>query len=118
VSIKVIIIGAVGLVLAFVLFKKLIGGSRVASPVVLEKIKSGAKIVDVRTVEEYRDGAYPGSVNIPLAELNQRLTEIPKDKPVVLYCQSGARSASAARLLKKAGYSDVTNAGGLSDMPR
>ena len=86
--------------------------------IVLEKIKAGAAIVDVRDPEEFRDGAYPGSVNIPLSELKKRLSEIPKDKPVVLYCQSGARSAAAARLLKKAGYTEVINAGGLSDMPR
>lgn len=89
-----------------------------ASKLVVDKIKSGAKVIDVRTPEEFRDGAYPGSVNIPLAELDKRLKEIPKDIPVIVYCQSGARSASAARVLKKAGYTDVINAGGLSDMPR
>ena len=89
-----------------------------ASSIVIEKIKSGAKIVDVRSAEEFRDGAYPGAVNIPLNELSRRLGEIPKDKPVVLYCMSGARSASAARVLKQAGFPDVVNAGGLSDMPR
>jgi phage shock protein E len=86
--------------------------------IVLDKIKSGAEVVDVRTPEEFREGAYPGCINIPLADLNKRLGEIPKDKSVVLYCQSGARSAAAARTLKKAGYIDVINAGGLSDMPR
>jgi phage shock protein E len=39
------------------------------------------------------------------------------NKPIVLYCASGARSAYAAKLLRSAGYTDVTNAGGLSDMP-
>jgi phage shock protein E len=117
-SINLIIIGAIAIALALLLVKRLIGGSQMANKVVLEKIKSGAKIVDVRTPEEFRDGAYPGSVNIPLADLNKRLGEIPKDKPVVLYCQSGARSAAAARTLKKSGYTDIINAGGLSNMPR
>lgn len=84
-----------------------------------EKIKAGARVVDVRTPDEFADGAYPGAVNIPLAALLARLPELePKDRPVVLYCASGARSAQAARLLKQAGFVDVVNAGGLDDMPR
>jgi phage shock protein E len=109
---------AVVLLIAFLVVRKLLIGEKMAVKIVLEKIQSGATVIDVRTPEEYRDGAYPGSVNIPLADLNGRLGEIPKDKPVVVYCQSGARSAAAARALKKAGYPDVVNAGGLSDMPR
>jgi rhodanese-related sulfurtransferase len=88
-----------------------------ANPV-LEKIKNGAKILDVRTPDEFREGAYPNAVNIPVNELASRLAEVPKDKPVVLYCASGARSSLGARLLKQAGYADVLNAGGLWDMPR
>lgn len=85
---------------------------------VKQKIEAGAKIVDVRTPEEFRDGGYPGAVNIPLQVLGARMNEIPKDKAVVLYCASGGRSGMAARQLKQAGYADVTNAGGLGDMPR
>lgn len=88
-----------------------------ATSVVLEKIRAGAKVVDVRTQEEYRDGAYAGAINIPLGELPNRLAELQTDKPVVLYCASGARSARGARLLKSAGFGDVINAGGLADMP-
>ena len=112
------ILVAIAIVVALLIIKHLLGGGKMPANIVLEKIKSGAKIIDVRTPEEFRDGAYPGAVNIPLSELGQRLSEISKDKPVVLYCQSGARSASAARKLKQAGYTDVINAGGLSDMPR
>lgn len=84
---------------------------------ILDKIKNGARIIDVRTVDEFMDGAYPGAVNIPVAELGGRLSEIPKDASVVLYCASGGRSAMAARMMKQAGYADVVNAGGLGDMP-
>jgi len=50
--------------------------------------------------------------------LQARMKELePKDRPIVLYCASGARSALAARILKAAGWTDVTNAGGLWDMP-
>ena len=82
-----------------------------------EKIQAGATVVDVRTPDEFRDGAYRGALNIPLGELTRRLGEIPKDKAVVLYCASGARSAKATRMLKEAGFTDVVNAGGLGDMP-
>ena len=85
---------------------------------VLDKIKAGATVVDVRTPEEFADGAYPGALNIPVNELGSRAGEIPKGKPVVLYCASGARSAFAARVLKANGWADVVNAGGLDDMPR
>jgi phage shock protein E len=86
---------------------------------VKEMIKSGAKIIDVRTEGEFADGSYPGAVNIPLNGLAARLGEVgPKDGLIVLYCASGARSAQAARLLKQSGYTNVTNAGGLDDMPR
>jgi phage shock protein E len=117
-SIRSWIVGAIVVVVAWFIMKYLLGGGKMPANIVLEKIKSGAKIVDVRSPEEFQDGAYPGAVNIPLQQLSQRMGEIPKDKPVVLYCLSGARSASAARTLKKAGYTDVINAGGLGDMPR
>jgi len=89
-----------------------------ASSTVREKIGAGARVVDVRTPDEFRDGAYKGAVNIPLQGLAARMGELePKDAPVVLYCASGARSAQAARMLKAAGFADVVNAGGLDDMP-
>lgn len=83
-----------------------------------QKIKAGAAVVDVRSTDEYADEHFPKALNIPVNELSARAAEIgPKDKPVVLYCASGARSAMGARILKSLGYADVTNAGGLSDMP-
>jgi phage shock protein E len=105
-------------VVAWLLFTRLRGGRKVPSHLVLEKIKAGAKVVDVRSPEEFRGGAYPGAVNIPVQALASRMGEIPKDRPVVLYCASGGRSGVAAQLLARAGYADVTNAGGLGDMPR
>ncbi len=79
-----------------------------------EKIAAGARVVDVRTVAEFRDGAYPGAINIPLSLIPLKMKELePKDKPIVLYCASGARSGQAARLLSAAGFIDVVNAGGL-----
>jgi phage shock protein E len=89
-----------------------------AGNIVEEKIKAGALVVDVRTEDEFADEAFPGAVNIPVGELQARMKELePKDRPLVLYCASGARSALAARILKAAGWTDVINAGGLWDMP-
>jgi phage shock protein E len=85
---------------------------------VKKRIAAGATIVDERSPAEFRAGAYPGAINIPLQELGRRVAEIESDRPVVLYCASGMRSSSAAAFLKKAGFTDVVNAGGLADMPR
>jgi phage shock protein E len=90
-----------------------------AGNTVKDKIAAGARIIDVRTPAEFADGAYPGALNIPLAILPARMSELePKTKPIVLYCASGARSGQAMRLLKQNGFTDVINAGGLDDMPR
>ena len=98
---------------AAVLLLKLVLSRRTPAAVVAEKIKAGATVVDVRSEGEFRGGAYRGALNVPLQQLSSKLHRIPKDRPVVVYCASGNRSAVAVRLLKKAGYADVSNAGGL-----
>jgi phage shock protein E len=109
---------AIAALAAYLLTKRLRGEKKMPSSMVSEKIKAGATIVDVRTPGEFADEAYPKAKNIPLAVLPARMGELePKDRPIVLYCASGARSAQASRLLKQAGFSDVINAGGLEDMP-
>lgn len=85
---------------------------------VMKKIRNGALVVDVRTPEEYASGHYPGAVNIPLAEIEARLAEFGDVKrPIVVYCRSGNRSARARAILEAHGFRDVTNGGGLRDMP-
>jgi phage shock protein E len=89
-----------------------------AGNTIKDKIAAGARVVDVRSPAEFKDGSYPGAINIPLMLLPVRMKELePRDKPIVLFCASGARSGQGARLLKQAGFTDVTNAGGLDDMP-
>jgi phage shock protein E len=83
-----------------------------------DKIAAGARVIDVRTPAEFKDGAYKGAINIPLATLPARMHELePRTSPIVLYCASGARSGQGARFLKQNGFTDVINAGGLDDMP-
>ena len=71
----------------------------------------GALIVDVRTSGEFASGAAPGSLNIPLDQLPQRMGELDRTKPIILCCASGARSGYAQRFLQQAGYPEVYNAG-------
>ncbi len=103
--------------LAAVLLLKLLLSRRAPAEVVSEKIRAGATVVDVRSEAEFQGGAYRGALNVPLQVLSSKLDRIPKDRPVVVYCASGSRSAFAVRLLKKAGYADVYNAGGLHHLP-
>jgi len=71
----------------------------------------GGLVVDVRSVAEYTDVHAPGSLNLPLHLLPVLATErIPKDRPLLLCCASGARSAMAAEYLKPQGY-EVYNLG-------
>jgi rhodanese-related sulfurtransferase len=74
------------------LFKEAIGDSQ-----------KKAVILDVRAASEAKAGAIENSLNIPLDELEQRLAELPKDKPVYVYCGTGARAEMAYNVLKKAG---------------
>jgi phage shock protein E len=89
--------------------------SDVSSADARKMVESGASLVDVRSPEEYRAGHIDGAVNIPVGELDRRMGEIPKDRGVVLYCQSGMRSARAASLLRDAGFSHVHNLGGMGN---
>lgn len=74
-------------------------------------------IVDVRTIEEFEDGAYPGAINIPLDELQMKINELGNtSREITLYCASGARSAYGQRMLMQMGFANVTNGGGLSAM--
>jgi rhodanese-related sulfurtransferase len=78
-------------------------------------VEGGALLVDVRTPEEFTAAHLPGAVNIPVQELDRRMGELgPREKPVVLYCRSGSRSARAARMLEAAGYSTVHDLGAMS----
>jgi phage shock protein E len=82
------------------------------------KIEAGALVVDVRTPAEFSAGAYPGAINIPVDQVEKRLSEFgDRKRPVVLYCRSGHRAGLAKTVLEKNGFSDVTNGGGLKDMP-
>jgi rhodanese-related sulfurtransferase len=73
-----------------------------------EELKSlldeGAQLVDVRAEHEWEVGRIAGAKHLPLAELSERVGEIDRDRPVVLYCRGGNRSTMAAEALAAAGY--------------
>lgn len=82
---------------------------------ILHHIQQGIHFIDVRTAAEYEEGHVGGSLNLPLDELQERIEEeVPdKNEVVILYCRSGNRSAQAASLLSKMGYSVLLDAGGI-----
>ena len=79
---------------------------------VKEYMDKGAVIIDVRTVGEFREGHIKNSKNIPLGNIFSKVNEIKRlEKPVIVCCRSGMRSAQAASILKNSGI-DVMNGGG------
>jgi rhodanese-related sulfurtransferase len=78
-------------------------------------VEKGAILIDVRTTEEYAQGHIDGAKNIPVQNLDTRMSELPKDKAIVVYCRSGARSSRAMRMLKEKGFTQVYDLGGMSN---
>jgi rhodanese-related sulfurtransferase len=74
---------------------------------------AGAVIVDVRDRFEWESGHVPAARHVPLAELVARARELPRDTPVLVYCQTGSRSAIAASVLRGLGI-DARDAGGIT----
>lgn len=67
-------------------------------------VAGGATLLDVRSQSEYDARHIEGAMLIPVDELAGRVAEVPRDRPVVVYCRSGGRSARAAALLAGEGY--------------
>ncbi len=79
----------------------------------------GAGVIDVRSPGEWEAGHMPGVKNFPLGGLEERLDELPRGRPLVVYCQGGSRSAIASSLLQSRGIGEVVNlAGGFSEWER
>ncbi len=80
----------------------------VDGPTARRLVADGARLVDVRTPQEYAEGHPPGAVNIPYDELARRAGELGgPETPVVVYCRSGRRSGIAAETLRGLGYRKV-----------
>lgn len=82
-------------------------------------IASGAKLVDVREENEWREARIPGAMLIPLGSFAQRWHELPSKGTLVLQCRSGARSQQAAEYLLSLGRGEIVNlAGGIDAWAR
>ena len=79
-----------------------------------ELLASGAALIDVRTVQEWRSGRAPQAKHVPLERLQTSTTGIQKTRPVIAMCASGVRSASAAKLLAAQGYEAYSLRGGMA----
>ena len=79
-------------------------------------VKQGAIILDVRSKGEFQGGHIKGSINIPVDTINNNLNKLKKDNPIITCCASGMRSASAKRILKSNGFTEVHNGGGWSSL--
>ena len=76
----------------------------------------GAVEIDVRSPAEFAQSNCPGSINIPVGELANRLDEIPRDRPVILCCASGGRSGMAKMILTSKGFTNIYNIGAWTNL--
>lgn len=96
-------------------FLELIFGKKVN---LQEVISTGAVILDVRTKGEYQSGHIRNSINIPVDNLPQNIKKLNKNKAIITCCASGARSASAMRILKSNGFEQVYNGGSWNSLKK
>lgn len=107
------------IMLEVAVFDRLFGGASKISSInpreAWERVSqkdSNAVLIDVREPWEYTSGHAKGAKNIPLSQLGRRLAEVPKNREILLICQSGNRSVSAAHFLQKQGHTQVVNVSG------
>lgn len=84
----------------------------------VEKFRNtpGAVLLDVREPEEYAEGHVPGSVNLPVGRISEITARVPaRDTVMFVHCRSGARSGRAVSELKRMGYRNAVNIGGMLD---
>jgi len=96
---------------------KLSGVKQVGPQEAVMLLNQDALIIDVREDSEYKDGHIARARHVPLRQMPKRLSELDryKDKPVVAVCRSGSRSGHACGILRRAGFSNVSNlAGGMT----
>jgi len=97
------------------------GGNRISAQEVKDEMESGLNVIllDVREPSEFQQGHIQGARNAPLQSLQSYCEKkLPnKDTRIIVYCQSGGRSSSAAKLLKQLEYTNVANLGSIKNWP-
>ncbi len=88
-----------------------LGSTPLVNARVVENALAGgtATVLDVRGTGEYLAGHIPGAQSLPLGYISRRLAEIPADRPIIVHCQTGVRSAVASSVLQSLGRTDVSN---------
>ncbi len=79
-----------------------------------QAVAGGALLLDVREPEEWRAGHAPQAQHFVLSQIEEHLAELPNDKQIVTVCRSGRRSAMAAGLLTRHGYTATNLTGGMN----
>lgn len=79
-----------------------------------EKPEPSIIIIDVRPYVAYKEGHIPTALSYPSATIKEKLNEIPKDKYIILYCETGGRAQAFIKSLEKEGYKLMMNWGGVS----
>lgn len=78
--------------------------------------KGNYLVVDVRENEEVAEHSYPGALHIPMGQISERLSELPKDRPLAILCRSGNRSGTVTAYLKAQGFEAENIEGGILAM--
>jgi NADPH-dependent 2,4-dienoyl-CoA reductase/sulfur reductase-like enzyme/rhodanese-related sulfurtransferase len=96
----------------FVAANVLKGDTEIIHADALEQVEG--ELIDVRDPDEHSEGHIPGSRNVPVDDLRDRLDELPTDRPLVVYCQIGLRGYVAERILRQRGYTVLNLSGGFN----
>ena len=106
-SIK-IIITSIGIIIMFGLIKNMFSENNNEE---LKGIVNNAFLVDVRTPAEFAEGNVPGSINIPLDQVQMQMAQFKNHENIVVFCRSGNRSGQAKAILEQNGFTNVVNRG-------
>ena len=114
------IYAVLAVIIIYMVFRMLASRPDVSPEKVDELLADGGILVDVRTVSEFRGGHVKGSFSMPLDSLPEGISklDILPETPIILCCASGVRSGKAQKILRKAGYSRVFNAGSVRSLNR
>lgn len=81
--------------------------------IIQRAVAENAIIIDVRSAEAFRQGHIPMAMNIPLEEIQGGRSNLPRGRTLIFYCESGASSLKAARILAAKGYRTINTVGGI-----
>ncbi len=83
--------------------------------IVATALSRDAIMIDVRKKEEFHKGHIPMAINVSMSQLEKGIVTLPKKKTLIVYCETGATSIRAARMLCEMGYTVINCVGGLKD---